>query len=102
MSSTLLETSLVETIVFITLALNGLVNLATGISNQLEAITDPITRKRLHFVKKDVYFNASYKEGIEQAKLQTKMLKNSTSQAKGGVTTILNSKEYKDAVVLGI
>jgi hypothetical protein len=33
MSSTLLETSLAETLVFITLALNGLANLDTGLSN---------------------------------------------------------------------
>jgi hypothetical protein len=69
MSSTLLETSLAETLVFIALALNGLANLDTGLSNWLEIAIDPNTRKRLHVFKEDVYFNASSKEGLEQAKL---------------------------------
>ena len=101
MSSTLLETSLVETLVFIALALDSLANLAIEISNQLEATIDAVTKKRKHVTKQNIYYNASNKQGLEQAKLQIKMLKNSTSQAKGRVTIILNSKEYKNAILLG-
>jgi hypothetical protein len=101
MSGTPLETGLAETLVFITLALNGLVDPATGMSNWSEAEIDPNTGKRSHVVKKDIYFDVSTKNGMEQAKLWMKMAKNSTSQAKGGVTSVLGSAEYKDAVVLG-
>ena len=101
MLGTLLKTSLTETLVFITLALDSLIDLATGLSNQLERRIDFYTKKVKNYAKEDVYFNASTKRGLEQVKLQIKMLKNSTSQAKGGVTKVLNSKEYKDAISLG-